>query len=59
MLWFVIFAAAGGWLHRIHGKWFSMSREAFDAAHYSGMMHYKLAIIFFNVAPLVAIAVVG
>ena len=37
----------------IHGKWFRLSDERFDAAHYSGMAHFKIGIMLFNLVPLI------
>ena len=57
--WFALFALAGDWIYRFHGKWFRMSRDAFNVAHYSGMGLLKLAIIVFNLVPYVALLIVG
>jgi len=59
MVWFAMFACAGNWIYRYHGKWFPMSREAFNAAHYSLMGLFKLAIFVFNLVPYVALRIVG
>lgn len=57
--WYAMFALAGGWIYRYHGKWFPMSREAFNVVHYSGMGLFKLAILVFNLVPYVALLIVG
>lgn len=57
-VWFALFAAMPGWVHRLHGRWFQLSRERFDALHYAGMAFYKLAILLFNVAPYLALRIV-
>jgi hypothetical protein len=36
MVWFLVFVFAHDWILRIHGKWFRLSREQFDALHYAG-----------------------
>jgi len=59
LLWFAMFAFAGDWLYRYHGKWFPMSRDAFNVVHYSGMGLFKLAIFVFNLVPYVALLIVG
>ena len=59
LLWFLKVAVAGDWIYRYHSKWFPMPREDFNAAHYSGMMLFKLAILLFNVVPFVALLIVG
>lgn len=51
LLWFVIFALAHDWMYRLHGKWFSISLNNFDAIHYAGMAIFKIGIILFNLVP--------
>ena len=45
------------WIHRIHGRWFKLSAEKFDAIHYTGIMIYKLAIFMFNLVPYLALLI--
>ncbi len=58
LLWFFLFVAARGWAYRLHTRWFRMSESTFDLVHYSGMAAFKLAIVLFNLAPLLAIAAI-
>jgi hypothetical protein len=51
LVWWVGFAVAGDWIYRVHGKWFQLSRPAFDATHYAGMAFYKILIFVFNLIP--------
>lgn len=51
LLWFVIFALAHDWMYRLHGRWFSISLNNFDAIHYAGMAIFKIGIILFNLVP--------
>jgi hypothetical protein len=55
LVWFLVFAYAHEALHRLHGRWFRLSREAFDAIHYAGMAAYKIAIIALNLVPYLAL----
>lgn len=57
-IWFSAFVFARHWLHDLHGRWFHLSDNTFDAIHYSGMAIYKIGILLFNVAPLVALCVI-
>jgi len=57
--WFVMFVVAHDWMYRLHGKWFKLSVEQFDAIHYAGMAFYKIAIFMFNLAPYLAMRIVG
>jgi hypothetical protein len=58
ILWFLFFTVGRDWTSRFHGIWFRFSVERFDAIHYAGMTFYTIVIVFFNVAPLVALSVV-
>ena len=55
----VMSMAASDWVYRMHSKWFSISRDAFNVAIYSFMGFYKTVIIVFNVVPYVALLIVG
>ena len=58
MIWFIAFVFARDFVRKLHGRWFRLSDEAFDTVHYAGMTAYKLAILIFNLAPLVALCIV-
>ena len=57
--WLVFFAFAHDWIQRIHGRWFRLSREQFDAVHYAGMAVFKIGIILFNLVPFIVLYIVG
>jgi NO-binding membrane sensor protein with MHYT domain len=59
LVWFFAFIFARDGLRRLHGKWFRLSDSAFDAIHYGGMAAYKIGILLFNLAPFVALCIVG
>ncbi len=59
MLWALMFIFARGWIYKMHGKWFRLSEERFDAIHYSAMAFFKLAIFVFNLVPYLALRIVG
>ena len=59
MVWFLTIAFARAWLHRLHGRWFHLSDEPFDALHYGAMAVYKVGILLFNLVPLIALWIVG
>ena len=58
LTWFAAFVLARGFMRQLHGRWFSLSDQAFDAIHYAAMATYKLAIFMFNLVPLLALWVV-
>ena len=59
LAWFLAFVFAHDVMHRMHGRWFRLSRDQFDALHYAGMSVYKIGILLLNLVPLVALCVLG
>ncbi len=57
--WWLFFTLAHDFFYRIHGKWFKLSVEKFDAIHYAGMAFFKMSIILFNIVPYIALCIVG
>ena len=52
LVWFAVFVFAHDPMQRVHGRWFQLSREQFDAIHYGAMAIYKVGILLFNLVPL-------
>jgi hypothetical protein len=59
VFWFLVFAAAHDLIYRIHGRWFAMPVEKFNAIHYETMALFKLGILLFNLVPYLALRIVG
>ena len=59
ILWILFFMMAHDWLQRLHGRWFRLPVERYDALNYGGMMLYKLGIILFNLVPYIALRIIG
>ncbi len=59
IVWFVGLLVAREWIRRLHGKWFRLSEESFDAIHYAVMAIFKLLIVVFNLVPYIALLIVG
>jgi hypothetical protein len=59
LCWFLCFTLAHDWIQKIHGRWFQMPAEQFDAIHYAGMAIYKIGILLLNLVPYVALLIVG
>ena len=55
MFWFVMFNVAHDWIQRLHGRWFQLSRETFDAIHYAGMAAFKIGIFVLHLVPYLAL----
>lgn len=56
--WLLFFVLAHDWMYRLHGRWFKLPVERFDAIHYCGMAIFKLSIILFNLVPYIALRIV-
>lgn len=59
IVWFLFFITAHDFILRLHGKWFRLSVEQFDALNYGGMAVYKIGVLLLNVVPLIALWIVG
>jgi len=55
LFWFAMFCFAHDWIYSLHAKFFSLSKENFDAIHYAGMAYYKLTIFLFFLGPYLAL----
>jgi len=51
VLWWLILLAVGGWMRRLHGKWFGVGEEALAATHYTVLAHFKVLWVIFNLTP--------
>ena len=58
-VWWVFFMLAHDGMYRLHGRWFHLSVEQFDALHYAGMALFKIGILLFNLVPYIALRIVG
>jgi hypothetical protein len=56
--WFLMFALAHDFIYRLHGKWFKLTVERFDAIHYAGMAFFKIGIFLLNIVPYLALRIV-
>ena len=59
LVWFGVFVFAHDWMYKMHGRWFKLSIEAFDAIHYAGLAIYKIGILLLNLVPLLAVYVMA
>ena len=55
--WFLIFTFAHDWIYRMHGKWFKIPVETFDAIHYAGIAFFKICIFVFYLVPYIALLI--
>ncbi len=59
LCWFLVFVFAHDWMFRLHGRWFRLPVEQFDAIHYAAMAVYKIGILLLNLVPYVALLIVA
>ena len=59
LVWFLVFMLGHDWLRHLHGRWFRLSDEQFDALHYGSMAVYKIGVLLFNLTPLLALSILG
>lgn len=59
LFWFLLFSLAHDWIYRLHGRWFRLSIERFDAVHYGAMAVYKVGVLLFNLVPYIALTIAG
>lgn len=59
MAWFLVFVLAHDWMRRLHGRWFRLSDERFDEAHYLGMTIYKVGVLLLNLVPFLVLTIIG
>ncbi len=59
LVWFSLFVLAHNWMYSLHGRWFRLTVEQFDAIHYAGMAIYKIGIFLFNLGPYIALLLVS
>ena len=59
LFWVLWLMLLHDFVYRIHGKWFKMSVERFDAIHYAGIAFFKICIIVFKIVPYLALRIVG
>ena len=56
---FLLWMVAADMIYKLHGKWFSMPRESFNMVFYSFIGIYKLFVYVFNLAPWLALVIIG
>lgn len=59
LFWFAILMIGHDWIYRVHSRWFTISVEQFDSAHYKLMGFYELSIFVVLLGPYLALRIVG
>jgi len=58
MISFLAFTLGRNFIYRVHGKWYDIKKEEFNTIIYSGMMFYKICILFFNIVPYIVLRII-
>lgn len=59
-LWWVGFLFfAREWVYRVHSRIFPITKENFDAIHYTGICFFKVFIFACNLVPYIALRIAG
>lgn len=58
LVWFLFFTFGHDFMYNLHGRWFNLKLETFDALHYALIGIYKLGIIVFNLVPWLSIQII-
>ncbi|MBN1255811.1 MAG: hypothetical protein JXA50_11105 [Deltaproteobacteria bacterium] len=59
VLWTIMCIVAPDLVYRTQRIWFPIPRKTFDVAIYSFLGLFKIFFLFFNVAPYVALLIIG
>ena len=59
MLIFILIIAAADWAHKIHSRWFNISKPSFDLILYCFLGIYKLLVIIFCIVPWIVLCIIG
>jgi len=58
-VWTLAWLLVPGLVYRTQSRWFTVSRETFDTVFYSFLGMFKIIFLVFNVAPYVALLIMG
>lgn len=51
--------AGGGWVYRMHSRWFPMSRESFNVVIYGLIGFMKTLVLVANVVPWIVLEIIS
>lgn len=59
MLWSLLWLLPHKWIYELTGRFSHITPEYFDTISFSGLVIYKMGILFFNLAPYIALRIIG
>jgi hypothetical protein len=57
LVWSFAILFARDLIYRLNSRWFQITREQFDLAHYVGIAVLKIGIILLNLVPFIALCI--
>ncbi len=57
LIGFLAFTLGRDFVYKFHGKWYDIKKDEFNAIIYSGMLFYKICILFFNIVPYIVLRI--
>jgi hypothetical protein len=57
-LWWLVLAFGGGWIRRMHGRWFDIGDAEMAAVHYRVLAHFKILWVLFNLTPYLVLRLI-
>ena len=59
LFWFAVLMLARDWITGLHSRMFDIDAATVSSAHYTLMGHFKLLVFVFNLAPWIALLILG
>jgi len=59
ILYSLLFLFAKGFIYRLHGMWFKMTKEKMNSSLYKILGLYKIIVIVFNLVPYIALRIIA
>lgn len=57
-VWFALFSLAHERIYQLHGRWYRLSLEQFDALNYALMGVFKIGVLLLFVVPYIALRMI-
>ncbi len=55
----LVLSLAGGWVYRLHSRWFPMPRDTFNCLVYGILAFYKIVVIALCLVPWLALTIIS
>ena len=58
LIWAGFLIFAHDWMYRMHTRWFRLTVEQFDQAHYVSVAIFKIVVFVFTLIPYLALVII-